>query len=70
MKTSNIFEGIHVCIFRSNPEDKDSKDAIYLCGNSLGLQPKQLESYLKTELDAWRTIGVEGILRFASFLDY
>jgi len=32
----------------------------YLCGNSLGLQPKSTLSYIKIELDKWRNFGVEG----------
>lgn len=36
------------------------KKAIYLCGNSLGLQPKSTEKYIKRELKAWRNLGVEG----------
>lgn len=35
-------------------------DAIYLCGNSLGLQPKAVEQHLLVELEDWRTLGVEG----------
>ncbi|HLP19578.1 MAG TPA: kynureninase [Chitinophagales bacterium] len=40
----------------------DGKDAIYLCGNSLGLQPKTVEDHLKVELEDWRNLGVEGHL--------
>lgn len=36
------------------------KQAIYFTGNSLGLQPKNTETYLKEELEEWRTWGVEG----------
>lgn len=35
-------------------------ELIYLCGNSLGLLPKSTESFLKTELDEWARLGVEG----------
>lgn len=38
------------------------KEAIYLCGNSLGLQPKTVEQQLKIELDDWKNLGVEGHL--------
>lgn len=38
------------------------KEAIYLCGNSLGLQPKTVEKELLTELKDWRNLGVEGHL--------
>ncbi|GAB2688528.1 kynureninase [Mucilaginibacter koreensis] len=36
------------------------KDAIYLCGNSLGLQPKQTHKYLKDQLEVWQNLAVEG----------
>lgn len=36
------------------------KQAIYFTGNSLGLQPKNTETYLKEELEEWKTWGVEG----------
>ncbi len=38
----------------------NGKKAIYLCGNSLGLQPKSLEGFLKQELNDWKNLGVEG----------
>lgn len=36
------------------------KEAIYLCGNSLGLMPKQTQDYLMQELEDWKNLGVEG----------
>ena len=36
------------------------KDAIYLCGNSLGLQPKAVSQAINIELDKWQKYGVEG----------
>ncbi len=39
---------------------KNGKDCIYLCGNSLGLQPKITQQYLDQELTNWREKGVEG----------
>ncbi len=36
------------------------KDAIYFCGNSLGLQPKLAREYVNRELDQWAQLGVEG----------
>ncbi len=38
-------------------------DCVYLCGNSLGLQPKAAARYLEEELAAWRRFGVEGHFR-------
>ncbi|GAB4135097.1 MAG: kynureninase [Raineya sp.] len=36
------------------------RDVIYLCGNSLGLQPKNASKALDTELEKWQNYGVEG----------
>ena len=33
---------------------------IYLCGNSLGLQPKSVRQVIDNELDKWQNLGVEG----------
>jgi kynureninase len=38
----------------------NGKEAIYLCGNSLGLQPKKTSAYIQQELDDWKNLGVEG----------
>jgi kynureninase len=38
-------------------------ECVYLCGNSLGLQPKRAAQYLEEELEAWRSHGVEGHFR-------
>lgn len=35
-------------------------ESIYLCGNSLGLQPKALKEELLQELEDWGQLGVEG----------
>lgn len=42
------------------PKHKDGTEVIYLCGNSLGLQPKLTESYIQQELKDWAELGVEG----------
>ncbi|GJM31121.1 MAG: kynureninase [Saprospiraceae bacterium] len=39
---------------------QEGSDVIYLCGNSLGLQPKGVEKALLHELEHWRKYGVEG----------
>jgi kynureninase len=44
------------------PKDKSGNDVIYLCGNSLGLQPKSVRSFVEQELKDWETRGVEGHL--------
>ncbi|MHA2252425.1 MAG: kynureninase [Candidatus Kariarchaeaceae archaeon] len=38
----------------------DGKDAIYLNGNSLGLQPKRAKQFIDKELEDWQLHGVEG----------
>jgi kynureninase len=38
----------------------NGKPSIYLCGNSLGLQPKSTQEYLNTELESWKNLAVEG----------
>ena len=35
-------------------------DCIYLCGHSLGLQPKTAAAYIEQELKDWADLGVEG----------
>ncbi|XP_078690397.1 kynureninase-like isoform X1 [Branchiostoma floridae x Branchiostoma belcheri] len=35
-------------------------DCVYLCGNSLGLQPKGVRKYLEQDLDYWARYGVFG----------
>lgn len=35
-------------------------DSIYLCGNSLGLQPKRTRAFIEQELKDWETLAVEG----------
>jgi kynureninase len=42
------------------PKHTDGTDSIYLCGNSLGLQPKQTKEFLNQELEDWAQLGVEG----------
>lgn len=38
------------------------KEAIYLCGNSLGLEPKSVKTFILEELRDWAALGVEGHL--------
>jgi len=42
------------------PKAPNGGEAIYLCGNSLGLQPKGVAGALNQELEDWKTLGVEG----------
>jgi kynureninase len=38
-------------------------ECIYLCGHSLGLQPKTAPAYVQQELNDWAELGVEGHFR-------
>ncbi|MEO2059367.1 MAG: kynureninase [Mesonia sp.] len=42
------------------PKDKNGEEQVYLCGNSLGLQPKLTQEYIQQELEDWSNLGVEG----------
>jgi kynureninase len=42
------------------PLRADGSREIYLCGNSLGLQPKRARDYVIRELDKWASLGVKG----------
>lgn len=42
------------------PKDVRGDDVAYFTGNSLGLQPKSVRSYVEQELKDWETLGVEG----------
>ncbi len=51
--------------FRSRfhfPKTVNGDEAIYLTGNSLGLQPKSVRGYIEQELKDWETLGVKGHL--------
>ncbi|RYC69316.1 kynureninase [Spirosoma sordidisoli] len=39
---------------------RNGTDLVYLCGNSLGLQPKSARAALDQELTTWQQLGVEG----------
>lgn len=41
----------------------EGKNQIYLCGNSLGLQPKSAKEAIEQELKDWAELGVEGHFR-------
>jgi kynureninase len=42
------------------PRTKSGEESLYLCGHSLGLQPKSAQAYLEQELKDWAVLGVEG----------
>ena len=42
------------------PKRADGSPQVYLCGHSLGLQPKSVRSLVEQELSDWAHLGVEG----------
>ncbi len=42
------------------PDDRDGRRNIYVCGNSLGLQPKLAVDYVVAALSDWARLGVDG----------
>ncbi|MFK8028600.1 MAG: kynureninase [Gammaproteobacteria bacterium] len=42
------------------PKSKHGHAQTYLCGNSLGLQPRSVPDYIQQELLDWQNLGVEG----------
>jgi kynureninase len=42
------------------PRNPDGSDSVYLCGHSLGLQPKAAREYVEQEMQDWEQLGVEG----------
>jgi kynureninase len=42
------------------PTQTSGERHIYLCGNSLGLQPKNTRDFIDQELKDWQNLGVEG----------
>ena len=43
-----------------HPFDDNGRKLVYLCGHSLGLQPKSAARYVEQELQDWRRLGVLG----------
>ncbi len=43
-----------------HPIDAAGRRLLYLCGHSLGLQPKRAAAYVEQELADWRRLGVQG----------
>lgn len=44
------------------PKQKNGEPFVYLCGNSLGLQPKATTDHVMQEITDWQNLGVEGHL--------
>jgi kynureninase len=54
-----------------NPYDADGRRLVYLCGHSLGLQPKTAAAAVEQELADWRRLGVLGHTRATRpWIDY
>jgi kynureninase len=51
---SRFRESFHI------PKHTDGTQSIYLCGNSLGLQPQKAAAYVNEELTDWAELGVKG----------
>ncbi len=45
------------------PKTKNGSDCVYLCGHSLGLQPKTAREYVEQELKDWESLAVEAHFR-------
>jgi kynureninase len=45
------------------PKTADGSNCVYLCGHSLGLQPKTVREYVEQELKDWETLAVEAHFR-------
>jgi kynureninase len=48
------------------PKKTDGSDAVYLCGHSLGLQPKSARRFIEQEMADWEKLGVEGHFQAAN----
>lgn len=48
------------------PKTQSGEDCLYLCGHSLGLQPKTARAFIDQELRDWAELGVEGHFRAKS----
>ena len=42
------------------PDGPDGNPAVYLAGQSLGLQPRTVRAAVQAELDAWARLGIDG----------
>lgn len=45
------------------PKGENGEESIYLCGHSLGLQPRTARVYVEQELQDWGAMGVKGHLQ-------
>ncbi|KAM4697902.1 kynureninase [Rhinophrynus dorsalis] len=64
-KLKHLRKSFHIPKIKNLPTtDKslvnEEDDCIYFCGNSLGLLPKTVKTYIDEELDKWEKMGVHG----------
>lgn len=59
----NLRDEFNIPTFKSMGLSNDDKEVSYLCGNSLGLMPKQTRTAINRELDAWSDRAVESHFR-------
>lgn len=52
------------------PKKADGNNTVYLCGNSLGLQPKKVKEQIDEELRSWEKNGVKGHFKDTSWAWY
>src|ERR1700744_3270591 len=48
------------CFPGKGPTGGGGGEVIYFCGNSLGLQPRDAEDYIRQELADWRELAIDG----------
>jgi kynureninase len=41
----------------------NGREAIYFCGNSLGLQPVSAQNYINEQFAAWKNLAIEGFFK-------
>jgi hypothetical protein len=54
----NVLRRDKFCYPKVEPDVNDSPECIYLCGNSLGLQPIKAREYINEELDRCSAHGI------------
>jgi kynureninase len=60
--TKDKEDGLKVLRSRFYFPQHNNKDSIYFCGNSLGLQPKNVSAAIQQELEDWKNIAIGGYL--------
>lgn len=58
--STEVYKALTIYSFTVDSAEESSEPSIYLCGNSLGLQPKRTRERVDSHLSAWATKGVTG----------